>query len=158
MNSLLLCLTFNFLTISQSIDITESGLHTVCENAEHLIETSTEFNIDPFVYASLIYNESRWLPNLTSPVGACGLSQVMPKYIKGVNCNDLFVPKTSIYHGAKNLKYWVSYKNGSIKKALQCYATGYKCKYPSYAKRVLNLSKKLKNQYNQLKDRMKEHE
>lgn len=153
-NGFLLCISFNFLSISNTIDIKEEGLQTLCNNAHHLNEIKNKYNIDPFIYASLIYYESRWQPKVRSHAGACGLSQVLHKYIKGVSCEDLFEPETALFHGAKNLAYWKKYKDGSISNALKCYSTGYKCSYSSYSKRILLLSKKIRNQYNQIKRTM----
>lgn len=147
-------MSFNFLSISNVIDIKSEGLSTLCANAHYLNETYQEYDIDPFVYASLIYYESRWQPKVKSPVGACGLSQVMHKYAKGISCKDLYEPETALLQGAKNLAYWKNYKKGSIAKALKCYSTGYKCSYSSYSKRILKLSKRIRRQYNQIKRKM----
>ena len=150
-NSFILCISFNFLSISNSIDIKSSGLSTLCQNANYLNQIYEEYKIDPFIYSSLIYYESRWEPNLKSHAGACGLSQVLHKYVKGVSCKDLFDPKSSMLYGAKNLSYWKKYKKGSISKALKCYSTGYKCSYSSYSRRIIKLSKLIKNQYKIIK-------
>jgi soluble lytic murein transglycosylase-like protein len=158
MNSFVFCIAFNFLSISNKIDIYDYQLSNLCQNADELINISQQNNIDPFVYASLIYYESRWTPNLKSPKGACGLSQVIPKYVKGVNCKDLMDPKISLKIGAKALSYWKKHSKGSISKALKCYSTGYKCNYGAYSKRIMSLSKKVKKQYKIIKQRISEYE
>jgi soluble lytic murein transglycosylase-like protein len=150
-NGFILCMSFNFLSISNSIDINTQGLTTLCNNAEYLNKMYKDYQIDPFVYSSLIYYESRWQPNLKSNAGACGLSQVLHKYLKGISCKDLFDPKVSILYGAKSLSYWKKYKKNSIRKALKCYSTGYKCSYSSYSRRIIKLSKLIKHQYETIK-------
>jgi soluble lytic murein transglycosylase-like protein len=148
-----LCLAFNFLSIQNQIDLTNLGLRTVCKNSHYLADIQKEYNINPFVYAALIYNESRWIPTAISHKGACGLTQVLPKYTKN-NCNELKDPHTSMREGAKKLAYWKKYKKGSIFKALNCYSSGYKCNNPAYSKRVLKISKRLKKQYNRIIERI----
>jgi len=148
-----LCLAFNFLSLNNQIDIKDSGIRNACKNSHHLATVSQEYNIDPFVYAALIYNESRWVPDLVSPAGACGLTQVLHKYVKPT-CNQLKEPETSIIYGAKSLSYWKKYKKGSMFKALNCYSSGYKCNNPAYSRRILKISKKLKKQYNIIKERI----
>ncbi len=151
MTSIIFCLSLGFLSYTQTLEIKPLGLRVLCENTEHIFNASKIHNLDPFVLTALIYNESRGIPNLESSAGACGLTQVIPKYVRGVSCRDLFEPKKSIYTGAKSLGYWLEFKNQSINKALQCYSTGFKCRYKSYAKRVLKISNKIKTTHNTIK-------
>jgi len=84
---------------------------------------------------SMIKEESGWWPNTRSRAGACGLTQVMPKYSK-YSCAQLKDPKTSIREGAKKLSYWVhDYGVGDYKIGLCGYNGGYVCKRASGAKR-----------------------
>jgi soluble lytic murein transglycosylase-like protein len=148
---MIFCLSLGFLSYTQALEIKPLGLRTLCENTEHIFNASKIHKLDPFVLTALIYNESRGIPNLESSAGACGLTQVIPKYVRGVSCRDLFKPKKSIYVGAKSLSYWLELKNQSMHKALQCYSTGFKCSYKSYAKRILRISKKIKTAHNFIK-------
>jgi soluble lytic murein transglycosylase-like protein len=157
MNSFIFCIAFNFLTISGTIQLYDKNLKTFCSNADNLINISKQNDIDPFVYASLIYYESRWTNNLRSTAGACGLSQVIPKYIKNTTCQDLMNPKISLKVGAQALSYWKKHSKGSIEKALKCYSTGYKCSYTSYSKRIINLSHAIKKQYNKINNIIRSH-
>ena len=54
-----------------------------CENMETIVEASEQHAVDPAVMVSLIYVESRWKPTAVSSAGACGLTQVLPKYSAG---------------------------------------------------------------------------
>ena len=107
-------------------------------------------NIDPYILTSIIYTESRFRPNAVSSAGACGLTQVIPKYSVGkLTCKQLKNPKTSIYAGAASLNQWIK-KRGKkkYKEALACYNAGNKCLKSSHGKRyatiVVNLADKLR--------------
>ena len=155
MNSFFLCIAFNFLIVKNQVYLNEDSLNTLCKNSEYLIQESSKHNIDPFVVVALIYNESGWRKKISNSAGACGLTQVLHKYLKGVSCKALYDPKLSIHHGIRILsiykKHLKSKKNNkNIKNVLQCYASGYKCKCKrckAYAYRIMRLAKSLKQQY-----------
>jgi soluble lytic murein transglycosylase-like protein len=97
--------------------------------------------------SALIFQESRFETNAKSPQGACGLTQVVTKYVPET-CNQLREnPALAIQVGATLLKAWLTRNKHSYTKSLQCYATGYKCNYPIYAKKIIKRSKKLKKIY-----------
>lgn len=145
-----LCYSFILLTNSGVFQITDSALATSCAYAEDVIYAAESNNVDPFILSALIYQESRWDEDATSPVGACGLTQVIPKYLH-LKCSQLNnSPGLSIEAGAQVLSKYKTYAKGNVNKALQCYSTGYKCNYPSYAKRIIKLANKIKHQHNQV--------
>lgn len=132
-----------------------------CENMEHLVETAEEHNLKPSVLVSLIFVESRWSPNAVSRDGACGLTQVLPKYSAGyrnrfgkkLSCRQLKDPETSISRGTKILSYYLK-KYRRYNRSLCSYNAGWtRCKVGSpknkghrYAKKVLKLSKRLRKE------------
>lgn len=147
LSSFYLCMTFTMLSTTHDFQLTENGKLIACDYANAIITVSEEENLDPFVLSALIYQESRFEPKVKSPVGACGLTQVVSKYVPET-CKQLMNnPHRAIEVGASILRSWMIKKDLSYSKALQCYATGYKCNYPKYAKRILARSKKLKNLY-----------
>ena len=155
-NSFLLCVSFQFLMVSQpDIYIKDSALKTLCKNADNLFLVSKKYNIDPFVFASLIYTESRWEKTQIGSSGDCGLTQVLHKYVKDVSCKDLFKPSLALEEGAKKLDIFKKYlikksKPPTLRKTLKCYKSGYNCgcKYCNlYADKIIDLSNKLKNIY-----------
>ncbi len=139
----------------------------LCNNSDTLVQASQKNNLDPFLMISLIYVESRWRPTAVSSAGACGLTQVIPKYTGGkaikkkYTCNQLKDPRTSISAGAKILRWWIDYHKGNIKQGLCGYNAGFRCSYKKnkkgkivktpnkhgmrYARKVLRIQKKLKN-------------
>tara|TARA_Y100000310_G_C20679879_1_gene815289 strand:- start:752 stop:1234 length:483 start_codon:yes stop_codon:yes gene_type:complete len=140
-------MTFTMLSTTSDFHLGEDARIAACSYAESIATTSFELNLDPFVLSALIFQESRFETNAKSPQGACGLTQVVAKYVPAT-CKQLTSnPVLSIEIGATLLKDWLRRNDNSYDKSLQCYATGYKCNHPLYAKKVLTRSKKLKKIY-----------
>jgi soluble lytic murein transglycosylase-like protein len=123
-----------------------------CKHMDTLVAEAQENHIDPVVLAALIHEESRWKPWAVSPAGACGLTQVMPKYTKGRwTCRSLKNPKVSLKAGATILSYWVhTYGNSDYTIGLCGYNGGYRCRGKNksrrsmaYAKRILRMAAEL---------------
>lgn len=129
-----------------------------CQNIPTVLETCQENNIKPEVFLGLIHTESRWNHKVVSYAGACGLTQVIPKYSKkyggknrNLTCDELKDPDTSINTGAKILNYWI-YKYGRKNRTIGLcgYNAGFRCKGKNpnkqgmkYAKKVLQISRKI---------------
>jgi membrane-bound lytic murein transglycosylase F len=71
-----------------------------------------KYNIDWFLYTSLLYQESRFKTNLVSKRGAWGLGQFMPATMKFLNINKNSTIEEQIEAGAK----YLSYLNNMFKK------------------------------------------
>ena len=131
-------------------------IELACEVAEHLIETVEQYDIEPSVFAGLIFYESRWRVNAVSHAGACGLTQVLDRYADET-CEELFDPIVSITVGARKLDRWsrmtVRDENGrrrvprpgGIHEALACYNVGHACltsaSATNYANRVMTYAR-----------------
>lgn len=139
-----------------SIQLPNSAL--ACEQMGHLVEHAEKNKIKPTVLVALINEESRWKPEAVSRSGACGLTQVLPKYTRPkVSCDQLKDPRKSIEVGAKTLSFWVyEYGGGRYEKGLCGYNGGYRCKKlkssKRYARRVLKLAKKIENKIKSIKE------
>jgi len=133
----------------------------MCENAITVVETSEQHALDPVVLTALIYVESRWISNVVSSSGACGLTQVLPQYSSGTHrrfgkkltCRELKNPTLSIQRGAHIFNYWLyTYARGNLRYALCGYNKGFRCKKKTkfrkvgmrYAQRVLKITRKLR--------------
>ena len=76
--------------------------HNVCSNVELISELSEKHKIDSHLFVSIMWAESRFKEKAKSNGGACGITQVLPKYTRPrVNCEDLKNPKVGIYYGYK---------------------------------------------------------
>ena len=157
MNAQLLCLALCLLGDAFGT-LPAERLELACEQAEHLIETVEQYDIDPAVFAGLIFYESRWDPNAISHSNACGLTQVLPRYADET-CEELMDPVTSISVGAEKLHGWSRMtirengerrrvpRPGGIREALACYNVGHAClssvRGRNYADRILRYARHL---------------
>ena len=130
--------------------LSENRKKLACKSAQQIISESQEVNIEPTLIMALITVESNWKKTAVSKANACGLTQVIPKYTgkitKKYTCNQLKVPKNSIYVGVKTLKFWINHHKGNIARGLCGYNAGFRChgKKPNrhgmrYARKVLRI-------------------
>ena len=137
-NKLFLCLALGSLS-NTSFQMNRTSLRTACAASEQVIALARDANLSPFLLASMIWAESRWQKTAVSHKGACGLTQVLPKYSR-YTCKQLKRPNISLIAGVENLSFWIK-KKKNISKALECYNSGYACKSPTYAKSIINKTK-----------------
>lgn len=93
--------------------------------------------IDPKIAFGLVDVESDFSHRAISPVGALGLTQLMPNtanfFQPGIQRADLFDPDTNLRIGFRFLKELIAKYNGDIDKALHAYNRG-----PTVVDRVLS--------------------
>jgi soluble lytic murein transglycosylase-like protein len=135
-----------------------------CDHMETVIKASEKYDIRPELLIAMIRVESRWSPRAVSKAGACGLTQVLPKYTKRpkLSCEQLKNPTTSIMTGAKKLNFWIhKYGKGNERVGLCGYLAGFRCKgknknkkgYNRYAPKVLKYASLVLNSF---KEELKE--
>lgn len=161
MEWLFLCFSIASISLTnQNYQLNLDDTINACMNSNLVLEHSDNYDIDPFIIASIIWHESRWNNEVVSSAGACGLTQVMPGFEK-IKCKELFNPDTAIEFAAKILRiYKDEHSDKNIESvsddfyALSCYAVGPKCLESSYAKRhtrgVLKLANIYRNNFNLL--------
>lgn len=97
-----------------------------------LIEQNAKsFSIEPSLLYALIKTESDFDPNALSPVGAMGLTQIMPETFswlltktgESYETDALYNPEISVYYGAWLLNYLLD-EFGDEKTALAAYHAG----------------------------------
>jgi soluble lytic murein transglycosylase-like protein len=144
----------------QNLELSDYQHRSLCKY-EHDIRTEANRNgIDPTLLAALIYVESGFYKTAVSSAGACGLTQVVPKWTGGpetkkikYTCEQLKDPKTSIKVGAEILSYHIRvYATGDVDKGLCYYNAGTKCitrkgfyKRLGYVKKVNRIYRLLSN-------------
>ena len=98
-----------------------------------LVNDAERNNLDPYLVASLIRQESEFNPGAVSPARAYGLMQLLPSVgksiarkqgIKGFNANALLNPSTNLQLGTTNLKQVLDRFNGRPEYALAAYNAG----------------------------------
>ncbi len=76
--------------------------------AANIVDVSSAEGIDPELAFRLVKLESDFNPRATSPVGAIGLTQVMPAtaryYVKGITREGLYDPNTNLRVGFRYLR------------------------------------------------------
>ena len=124
---------------SPQFGLSKYRIKTIKNNVDYTINLSKKYNFEPSLIFALIYVESGWRASAESNKGACGLTQVLPKYtgnkrgglnlagVKKLSCKDLKNPKISINAGVKTLSWWRKYHSNDIKKALCSYNAGFRC-------------------------------
>ena len=129
-----------------------------CTHMDTVVEVSEEYNLDPIILTALIHVESRWSPRAKSRSGACGLTQVIPKFSRKfgyVGCRMLKRrPKLAIRKGGQILNYWIkTYGKGDVLKGLCAYNAGYRCSGKNankrgiaYAKKIIDYSRNIRDE------------
>ncbi|KPU42677.1 soluble lytic murein transglycosylase precursor [Oxobacter pfennigii] len=99
---------------------------------EEVLKASEEFSVDPYLLWAVMREESRYMYNAISRVGAMGLLQIMPSTGKDIAARlkvntdeiDLSNPMINIRFGAYYLKSMLDRYNGDEDKALAAYNGG----------------------------------
>ena len=128
-----------------------------CTHMDTVVEVSEEYNLDPIILTALIHVESRWSPRAKSRAGACGLTQVIPKFSRKfgyVGCRMLKRrPKLAIRKGGQILSYWIkTYGKGDVLKGLCAYNAGYRCSGKNANKRGIAYAKKIVDYSRNIRD------
>jgi soluble lytic murein transglycosylase-like protein len=96
--------------------------------AGNIVDVASAEGIDPELAFRLVKLESDFNVHATSPVGAIGLTQVMPStakyYLKGITREKLYDPQTNLRIGFRYLRGLVDEYDGDVKLALLVYNRG----------------------------------
>lgn len=87
--------------------------------------TARKHSVDGLLLAALVEAESSFLPNAVSPVGAVGLTQVMPSTAQWLGTQgDLKDPGANLDVGARYLSRLIDRFDGDLELALAAYNAG----------------------------------
>lgn len=75
-------------------------------HATAAIEAAHLYGLDPVELVALAWEESRFRSDLVSVRGACGATQVNPKFVRGIDCDDLRDVRTAYLIGALVWTRW----------------------------------------------------
>jgi len=96
--------------------------------ATSILDVASAEGIDPELAFRLVKLESDFNPHAMSPVGAVGLTQVMPAtaryYVKGITAEGLYDPNTNLRVGFRYLRGLVKEYKGDVNLALLVYNRG----------------------------------
>ncbi|WP_227518983.1 lytic transglycosylase domain-containing protein [Acinetobacter sp. ANC 4973] len=88
-----------------------------------IVQSADKYNVDPLLLAAMIRQESSYKNYAISPVGAVGLTQIIPRYWQRICSGDLIEENNNINCGTYILASYNS-KAGSWPKALAYYNVG----------------------------------
>ncbi|SDY71022.1 Transglycosylase SLT domain-containing protein [Acinetobacter kyonggiensis] len=88
-----------------------------------IVQSADKYNVDPLLLAAMIRQESSYKNYAISPVGAVGLTQIIPRYWQQICSGDLIEENNNINCGTYILASYNS-KAGSWPKALAYYNVG----------------------------------
>lgn len=122
------------------------------KNAEKIVyttfEESSKKNLEPMLVLSLIDNESGFRQHIKSPVGAVGLTQVMPKYhkekiaaLRRTEGTDIFSITGNIKVGTQILRDYINLAGGNLQKGLQMYNGSSKDSKKRYSNKIMSKMK-----------------
>lgn len=122
------------------------------KNAEKIVyttfEESSKKNLEPMLVLSLIDSESGFRQHIKSPVGAVGLTQVMPKYhkekiaaLRRTEGTDIFSITGNIKVGTQILRDYINLAGGNLQKGLQMYNGSSKDSKKRYSNKIMSKMK-----------------
>jgi cell wall-associated NlpC family hydrolase len=100
------------------VPLTRSALTNMAIAAAH------GAGINPSIFQALVTQESGWNPEALSPVGASGLTQLMPATAKGLGVMNVNDPVQNLRGGAQYLKQQLDAFGGNYNLALAAYNAG----------------------------------
>jgi len=96
--------------------------------AGSIVDIALAEGIDPELAFRLVQRESDFNPRATSPVGAIGLTQVMPGtaryFVKGITRERLYEPTINLRIGFRYLRGLIAEQRGNVNLALLVYNRG----------------------------------
>jgi soluble lytic murein transglycosylase-like protein len=87
-------------------------------------DAAKQHGIDPRLLAAVARRESRFNPSAVSPVGACGIMQLMPATAHFLGVKDVFNARESVFGGAKYLRTLLDTFHGDLDLTLAAYNAG----------------------------------
>jgi len=89
-----------------------------------IFKTADKYGVDPRLVHAVILQESRYVADAKSGVGAKGLMQLMPETAKRFGCTDLTDEQQNVEAGTKYLRFLLKHFDGDVSLALASYNAG----------------------------------
>jgi soluble lytic murein transglycosylase-like protein len=86
-------------------------------------KAAKDTKLDPKLFHAVVSTESNYNPSAVSPVGAVGLTQLMPKTAAGMGVNPMNVDE-NLKGGGQYLQSLIKKYDGNVAKALAAYNAG----------------------------------
>jgi soluble lytic murein transglycosylase-like protein len=89
-----------------------------------LADAAREHGVDPRLLAAVAARESAFNARAVSPVGACGLMQLMPQTARFLGVSNVFDPRENVFGGARYLRTLLDTFDGDLDLTLAAYNAG----------------------------------
>lgn len=90
----------------------------------YINEAAAKHNLSPRLLSSMVHAESSYRPDATSPAGALGAMQLMPKTAESLGVTDPLDPQQNIDAGARYMRQLLDMFDGDVDMALAAYHEG----------------------------------
>lgn len=87
-------------------------------------EAARAHGVDPRLVAAVARRESAWKANAVSPVGACGIMQLMPATARYLGVKNVFDARENIFGGTRYLRTLLDTFGGDLDLTLAAYNAG----------------------------------
>lgn len=104
--------------------VIQNTTHVDAPFSSLIVEAARAYAVDPRLVAAVARRESRFNPNAVSPVGACGVMQLMPSTARMFGIADIFDPRENIFGGVRYLRMLLDNYQGNVDLALAAYNAG----------------------------------
>jgi len=94
------------------------------ELAQVIADASRTHGVDPRLVAAVARRESAFNANAVSPVGACGIMQLMPATARYLGVNNIFDSRENVFAGARYLRTLLDTFHGDLDLTLAAYNAG----------------------------------
>ena len=108
------------LALAQNPRLSSSQARSI---ATAIVDSADRHEVDPFLVAALISQESKFRPQVVSPGGAVGLGQLLPATAHGLGV-DPYSPAQNVEGCVRYLKIQLNRWNGRVDLALASYNAG----------------------------------
>jgi soluble lytic murein transglycosylase-like protein len=92
--------------------------------AQVIADAAREHGVDPRLVAAVARRESAFNERAVSPVGACGLMQLMPATARYLGVNNIFDSRENVNAGARYLRTLLDAFHGDLDLTLAAYNAG----------------------------------
>jgi soluble lytic murein transglycosylase-like protein len=89
-----------------------------------IADASKQHGVDPRLVAAIAARESAYNPAAVSPVGACGVMQLMPATARFIGVSNVFDAKENVFGGVRYLRTLLDTFHGDLDLTLAAYNAG----------------------------------
>ena len=118
--------TLHYATFGNSVYDSSAQVNTALPVylADAIGDAARKHGVDPRLIVAVARRESRFNASAVSPVGACGVMQLMPATARYLGVKNVFDARESVFAGAKYLRSLLDTFHGDLDLTLAAYNAG----------------------------------